>query len=208
MPNIFANPIDSRLPGGLPGSPDAYNTIVVASTSFGPFGDVKGKFELQNSDGRKYKWDIKDAPGTQGATISYRGWRPSGFTAAFYFWEREQIDGFFDRILPLFWINADKTAPIPVTVLQVQLAALDVHAVVAEDISPLVYEGSGGLWSTKIKILEYRPASKKNATTTPTSTISKGKPGQQTTPNVSAFEQGRLDVRDGLLAQAKKLTAK
>jgi len=194
MGRLFANPLDS---------PELMNTIVVASKSFGPFADFKGKFELQDPEGRPFKWDVKDAPGTQGATITYRGSRPSKMKLAFYFWEASQITAFDENILPLFQLDATKTKVLPVDVLQALLASVDIFSVVAEKIGTYEHEGAG-LWSLKIEVLEYKPASKKNATQTPNSTLTKGKPGS-TQDNRSTFEKNLDAENAALLEEAKRL---
>lgn len=193
MGRLFANPLDS---------PELMNTIVLAAKSFGPFGDFRGKFELQDCDGRPFKWDIKDAPGTQGATITYRGSRPSKFRLAFYFWEAQQITDFDANIMPLLTIDATKTTPRPVDVLQLQLAALDIFSIVPGKVGEYHHEGKG-LISIKIECGEYNPSKKKNVTTTPNSTITSGKPGKPR--QLSTFEQN-LDAENAkLLEQAKRL---
>ena len=157
---LFANPLRS---------PELLNTITVTSLTLGPFGDIKGKFELQDPEGRPFKWDLKDAPGTQGATITYRGSRPSKFKCYFAFWEDVQIDAFDQQMLPLFQIDSLKKTPVPVAVLQVLLASLDIFSLVPEKIGTYNDEGKG-LISITIDCLEYAPAKKKNVTTTPTTT--------------------------------------
>jgi hypothetical protein len=171
MGSLFANPLRS---------PELINTIVIASVSFGPFGDVRGKFELLDPEGRPYKWDLKDAPGTQGATITFRGSRPSKFKLKFTFGVGEPsdqaaaMDLFDTTIAPLFFLDATKKQPKPLDVLQLLLAAVDIFALVPENIGGYEHEG-GGLYSYSIPCLEYAPAKKKNATSTPTSTVTTAK---------------------------------
>jgi len=186
MGQLFANPLES---------PELVNTITVANISFGPFGDYTGKFELEDSDGRPFKWDTKDAPGTQGATITYRGSRPSKGKFKFYFWTAQQIIDFDRNVLPLFQIDATKKTPKPVDVLQLMLASIDVFAVTTETLgegSVYVHEGAG-LYSYTIAWLEYAPAKKKNATTTPSGTVTAKPPTpSQTFPDAQDRELASL----------------
>lgn len=182
---LFSNPLES---------PELVNTIVLASTSFGPFGDFIGKFELLDSDGRPYKFDVKDSPGTQGAVITYRGSRPSKGKFKFSFWTAKQITDFDTNILPLFQIDGTKKAPKPIDVLQVLLASIDVFSVTTETLHGYEHEGQG-LWSFSIDWLEYAPPKKKNVTTTPNSTVTgtaKKPPSADTFPDAQDRELASL----------------
>lgn len=161
--------------------PEFFDTLVAAGISLGPApgSDVTGLFRLQDCDGRPFKWDQKDSPGTQGATITYRGWRPSKMKFRFELWTPDDIDNFFALYLPSFQIDATKAAPKPVDVLHPVLSSLEIYSVVAETIGPLKHEGKG-LYSLTIEMLEYRQAKKKNVTTTP-NTTSGTKPRQGVT---------------------------
>lgn len=167
MGQLFTNPMRD---------PTAVNTIVVASVSIGPFGDIKAIFELLDPEGRPFKWDLKDAPGTQGATITFRGSRPSKFKLKFTFGVGEPadqaaaMDQFDSNVAPMFFIDATKKEPKPLNVLQLLLAAVDIFALVPENVGGYEHEG-GGLYSFSVPCLEYAPAKKKNATSTPNSTV-------------------------------------
>lgn len=177
MGTLFGNPIRS---------PELVNTIVIASTSIGPFGDVKAVFELLDPEGRPFKWDLKDAPGTQGATITFRGSRPSKFKLKFTFGVGEPADQanamdlFDSSVAPMFFLDATKKEPKPLNVLQLLLAAVDIFALVPENIGGYAPEG-GGLYSFTVPCLEYSPAKKKNATSTPTSTVTTATKAQSPT---------------------------
>ena len=193
MGTLFANPLRS---------PELINTIVLASVSCGPFGDVRCKFELTDPEGRPYKWDLKDAPGTQGATITFRGSRPSKFKLKFTFGVGEPADqanamDLFDAtITPLFFIDATKKEPKPLNVLQLLLAAVDIFALVPENIGGYEHEG-GGLYSYTVPCLEYSPAKKKNATSTPNTTVTTANKAQSPT-----FQDQQDKEISALLAKA------
>ena len=139
---------------------------------------------MLDNDGRQFKYDTKDAPGTQGAVITYRGSRPSKGKFKFSFWTANQIAAFDANILPLFQIDGTKKTPLPVDVLQVLLASVDIFAVTTEVLKGYEHEGQG-LWSFTIDWLEYAPPKKKNVTSTPTNTITTA--AQKIGNNISNF---------------------
>ena len=143
-------------------NPGAFDRISVA-------GVVNPGLVRVSGGERVYDWDVKEAPGSQGSTITYRGWKISdGISLYFFFWNREQIDSFFSQFLPLFQLDANKTAPKPVDVFHPVLNANGITSVVAKKIGQLTPEDKLG-WSLTVEVLEYRPAPKKNATSTPKS---------------------------------------
>jgi hypothetical protein len=175
-------------------NPEAFDVIVVA-------GVVNPGIVRVSGAERVFDWDVKDAPGSQGSTITYRGWKPTdSITLRFEFWEREQINEFYNEFVPLFYYDAAKTAPKPVDVFHPTLNANQVNSVVTKKIGPLTPEDKQ-LWSVTIEVLEYRPAPKKNATSTP-----KGSAG--TDPAKAAAKPTVEDEQDrqiaALLEQAKK----
>lgn len=163
---LFANPLVS---------PEQFDFLNVAGTI------SPGVCKLEGSS-RPYKWDVKDAPGSQGATETYRGWRPSeGIKFKFLMWTAAQIDEFFGTFVPLLQYDATKSNPKPINVLHPVLAANGITNIVTKEIGPLVDSGSQ-LWSVTVEFIEYRPAPKKNATSTPTGTNSNSKPGTGNKP--------------------------
>ncbi len=208
---LFANPLGTIVVSGgqsilVPNL--LANTIILGSKSFGPFSDIRGVFEASGFD-RPYKWDIKDAPGTQGASITYRGGKPAEGKFKFIFGVGESIDQArsidqFDRdIMPLFFIDATKTQVLPITVSNTLLQALGIFAVTTTKIGQYVHAGAG-LWTIEMEMLEYKPAAKKNVTTTPTSTVTGSKKGNAPA-QISTFEEHVLDRRAALLEEAKIL---
>jgi hypothetical protein len=192
---LFANPLVS---------PEQFDFLNVAGTI------SPGVCKLEGSS-RPYKWDIKDAPGSQGASETYRGWRPSeGIKFKFRFWTAAQIDEFFGTFLPLLQYDATKSSPKPVNVLHPVLAANGITNLVTKEIGPLIDEGNQ-LWSVAVEFIEFRPAPKKNATSTPNGTNINTKPDTGSKPTAQEqqnetaerlrrqIEQDKID-----LANAKK----
>lgn len=182
---LFANPLVS---------PEQFDFLNVAGTI------SPGVCKLEGSS-RPYKWDIKDAPGTQGATETYRGWRPSeGIKFKFRFWTAAQIDEFFGTFLPLLQYDATKSNPKPINVLHPVLAANGITNLVTKEIGPLVDDGNQ-LWSVSVEFIEFRPGPKKNATSTPNSTNINSKPGTGSKPTAQDEQDKEIER---LLKKAKE----
>ncbi len=128
---LAANPLSN---------PAALNVVVVGGIA------SRGIARVLDSVGRPYDWDEKSSSGSQGATLTYRGWDLSKFKIRFEFWTAEQIDYFENTMLPALSYDANKTAPKPVTVYHPILAARDVNAAVVLSVGPLVDLGAQ-LWA-------------------------------------------------------------
>lgn len=175
-------------------NPEAFDVIVVA-------GVVNPGIVKVTGAERVFDWDVKDAPGSQGSTITYRGWKPTeSIQLRFELWTQAQITEFFTTFVPLFYYDASKSAPKPVDVFHPILNANQINSVVTKKIGPLVLEDKQ-LYSCTIEVLEYRPAPKKNATTTPKSSTG-------TDPSKAAAKPTVEDEQDrqitALMEQAKK----
>jgi hypothetical protein len=175
---LIANPLRN---------PTAFDFIVVAGVK------SPGIFELNGGE-RPYKWDVKDTAGAQGATITYRGWNLStGIKGKFKFWTADQIDEFVDNFLPLLKYDATKKNPSPIQISYPALLLNDIRNVVTDSIGPLVDLGAQ-LWSVEVTWIEYAPAAKKNATTTPTSTTG-------SSPSKASQKPTALDEQDKQIQQ-------
>ncbi len=165
-------------------NPAALNVAVIGGVA------SQGIARVLDSDGRPYDWDKKNSSGSQGATLTYRGWDLSGFKIRFEFWTAEQIDYFENTMLPALSYDALKTAPKPVVIYHPILAARDVNAGVVLKVGPLVDLGAQ-LWGVTVEFTEFRPPKKKNVTATPKGADpnANGKGGQK--PSV----EDRLDQR-------------
>lgn len=158
---LFANPLTS---------PEQYDFLNVA-------GVISPGVFVLDGGGRPYKWDVKDAAGTQGATETYRGLRPSeSIKGKFLFWQASQIDEFYNNFVGLLHYDATKKDPKPVDVLHPALAANGITSLITIDVGPLTHEDGKQLWSVTVEFKEYRPAKKKNVTKTPVNTVPFGPP--------------------------------
>lgn len=127
---------------------------------------------------REYKWDIKDAPGAQGAFITYRGWRPTqGIKGTFYFWEPGQVEAFYEWA-QVWALDARKFATKPVDVYHPVLAANDITALVTKSFGPLTGTPQQ-LWSVTLEWIEWRPAKPIQSDTPQGATTRLGRPTPQ-----------------------------
>lgn len=156
------------------GDPSNYDKIVAAGIT------SPGVCVVSGAD-RKYDWDTKKSAGSQGTTITYRGWDLAKPKVKFYLWTDALIREFYDQLVPAFSYDADKQAPKPFDVYHPKLFANQIYWLVTTSIGDLIDEGDGKqLWTVTCEFLEYRQAKAKNATTTP-STASTGPNGTKPT---------------------------
>ncbi len=153
MPQFTADPLKQ------PGSWD----VVFAAGIMSP-----GVARLIAGGGREYAWDIKQAPGTQGYLMTYRGWKAGeDITFRFTFYEHpegspyqlsadSQIESFYDVWAPLWSYDARKFRPSPTTVYHPSLAANDIENLVCKRIGPLETDDAGKWWIDQT-FYEFRP---------------------------------------------------
>lgn len=141
-------------------SPLSWDTITIGGMQWW------GKFEIRRAK-RKYKWDVKDASGQEGATETYRGRRPETFTIRFYIWT------------DLMWLNwkilsganfvydGVKEQPKPIDIQHPGLNATGITQVICEAL-PIVEKVSDDLmFAADVELREYFPPIPKDATATP-----------------------------------------
>lgn len=142
MPQFTADPLTQ------PGQWDVLNAAGVQSP---------GVARLIAGGGREYVWDIKQAPGTQGYVMTYRGWKGGeDITFRFTFFERHdappyviamsQVQSFYDIWAPLWAYDAFKLRPNPTAVYHPALAANDIQNLVCKRIGALENDGKGMWW--------------------------------------------------------------
>jgi hypothetical protein len=143
-------------------NPDDFNRVIIASSIISP-----GLASLSGGAERPYNWDIRYAPGLQGAVIMYWGWKLSeSIKFTFKFWEAQQIADFYSTFLPALKYDVNKKRPTPVSIYHPVLAANDVVNVVTKSIGPLVDAGQQ-LWTCTVEFLEYRLPKRQNLAVTP-----------------------------------------
>ena len=144
-------------------NPDEYNRITLAG--FTTSVEQNGVIEVTGSE-RLFSWDQKKSAGSQGQTITYRGWGLAKPKLKFKFWTVQQILNFWTQLVPLMYYDAEKTAPKPYDAYHPKLLASEIIWLVTEKIGELEDIGNQ-LWSVTVETLEYRQAKAKNSTTTP-----------------------------------------
>jgi len=155
-------------------APGLWDSIVIGGVSYGwANGDGPGgKVRIQNCS-RKYKLDIKDASGSDGATTTYKGVRPGKWTITFYIWTADQYDHFVDDVLPALLYSGVKNAANPAGIqsLAVQhpvFSNLAISSVIIEQIDGIEPEEDGpGMFHCKVHVAEYLPSPPVNTTATP-----------------------------------------
>jgi hypothetical protein len=124
---------------------------------------------LMSGGDREYNWDIKQAPGTQGYTMTYRGWKAGDpIVMRFVFFEHpkgpgytvtfpsSQVESFYNDWVPIFAIDARKLRPNPIAINHPILASNDINNVVCKKIGALQHDGKM-LWWVDMTFLEFRP---------------------------------------------------
>lgn len=165
--------------------PKGWDTIQVGGLSW------YGKFEIKRAK-RKYKWQVKDGSGLEGATQTYRGKRPEPFSIRFNLWT------------PLMWVNwkafslafqysGIKGVVVPVDVVHPSLNAAGISQMVCDELGILERESDDQMWSVTVLMREYFPALLLNATTTPAGAAAGGTGtgsslGPTPTPAIIALE--------------------
>ena len=172
MPQFTFNPLSD------PGQADA----MIAGGVVSP-----GVMLLMSGGDREYNWDIKQAPGTQGYTMTYRGWKVGEpIVCRFVFFDHKEgpgyttsnsgVQSFYDIWVPIWAIDARKGPNSNVTSLTAAGSIASAskrfpppvgiyHPILnANDINALLCKRIGALrtdgkmlWWIDMEFLEYRP---------------------------------------------------
>jgi hypothetical protein len=128
---------------------------------------------------RPWKWDVKDARGSAGATETFQGGPPSKGKLTLRFWTAEQIDEWYTLQASLMYEPGKRDAA-PVRFLHPATFSLGIDKVVIEVIGQIERKG-GGLYEVVLDLLEFRPPPKKDVSSTPkkgSAGTASGKPGE------------------------------
>ena len=147
---------------------------------------------------RKYKYDVKEGKGTKGASVTFTNQPPAEFSITFYLW------------LPTHWVQWDLFRPLlkydptkknmqAYDIYYPSLADVDITSVVTTDIGSVTPVGDpkDGYDSIEVSYLEYLPASKTSAVSSPSGSkaappgwTEAGKtPGNQPDPAIEAAQK-------------------
>jgi hypothetical protein len=153
VPQFTVNPLTN---------PGKFDVLIAAGVQ------SAGVARLMSGGGREYNWDIKQAPGVQGYTMTYRGWKVGeDIVFRFEFFEHpdgpgyataaSQIESFYANWIPLWALDARKVQkPNPIVVQHPALSANDIQALVCKKIGPLETDGQMRWW-VDMTFLEHRP---------------------------------------------------
>ncbi len=142
-------------------APGSFDVMVAAGVS------SPGVMTIISGGSREYNWDINQAPGVQGYTMTYRGWKAGDeIVCRFPFFEhpdgpgyataQSQIQSFYQVWVPIWAIDARKLRPTPTAVTHPALNANDINALLCKRIGNMQTDGRMNWW-VDMAFLEYRP---------------------------------------------------
>lgn len=143
-------------------APQFWDTISAAGVFWSGLAKVSG-FVREND------FDVKNAPGTEGATSTYRGNKLAEGKIVLYVWTSEHWAALVD-FLPLFRFDPSAKSGQAIDIWHPSFDVLDppLRAMVVKKIGvPERSKDGDSLYTVTIECLEYRPPKKKNATSTP-----------------------------------------
>ncbi len=117
---------------------------------------------------RTSQWDVKLGKGTIGATTTYVGSPPAEFSIEFFLCVADHFAA-WDTFRPLLKYNPAGTKKA-VDIYHPSLASIDVSSVLVKSIGSVVHKGAG-LYSITVEFMEYLPAPKQSAVSTPSGAI-------------------------------------
>lgn len=135
--------------------PKAYYTVSIGGSELPGVAKVEG-LKLGN------KYDIKEAPGTDGAVFTFQGYTPAPFDVVVRFWTRAHFVEWV-RLFRKMRPKPGKQRPGAVDIVHPQLVAADITRVVIREIEPK-FESQAH--ECKISCTQWLPAPKKKATQT------------------------------------------
>ena len=164
-----------------------------------------GVMSIISGGSREYNWDIKQAPGVQGYTMTYRGWKAGDeIVCRFTFFEHHngpgyatqasQIQSFYETWVPIWAIDARKLRPTPTAIQHPVLAANDIQALVCKRIGPMQSDGRMNWW-VDMAFLEYRPPKIIPVATPKGATAKLGIPTPQTKIQAEIAKEAELAAR-------------
>lgn len=132
---------------------------------------------------RKNQWDVKKGKGTLGSTTTFVGRPPGEVSVEFLLWLPSHFVQ-WDAFRPLLKYDPTKKTVQAIDVYHPSWADVDFKSVVTESIGSIIHKGKG-LYSCTVEWLEYFPAAKRSAVSTPAgskTTQSGTTPGTQPDP--------------------------
>lgn len=170
--------------------PEVWDQIVISGTRWSGKIDVRGAR-------RAYKWDIKDAPGIQGATQTYWGWKPERFTLVFGIWTDDQYTA-WTQLVPLFRYDGVKPGSRvkPVNVYHPTLDTLGITQIICLHIGAVEKMSDDLYYEVQVYVEEYAPPQQINVTQTPPAAID-----TSVVPGIPPQDAAEIAAREADLAK-------
>lgn len=138
--------------------PDAWDYILLG-------GALSPGIAVVTSGGKPYKWDVKEGPGTTGASTTFRGSRLAEPSVQFTIWTREQYEEWW-RFVEVFTMDPNKKTLAALDIVHPALNGNGIGSVVPKGI-PQLENAGGGKWTATLEFQEYGPPPKKKASGNP-----------------------------------------
>ena len=145
-----------------------WNRVTVAGLTWG-LDVALGAYCIVSGADREYKYDVKEGKGTKGATTTFTNVSPAKFQIKYFMWAFDHFVG-WDVFVLLHRYDPTKKAAQAYDIYHPALAANEIKSVVTAKIGqPNYVEGGEGMGMTSITVdyLEYFPAGKSSAVSTP-----------------------------------------
>lgn len=155
---------------------------------------------------RAHEWDVKKGKGTFGSTTTFVGRPPAKGPVKFYLWDNGTLgtghNHFreWDAFRQLLKYDPTKKSVQAVDIYHPSLADIDIRSVVTESVGNIIHEGKG-LYSITVELLEYFPAPKRSAVSTPTQSQSTQAGTTPGTPPPAAQDEQQTEIA-ALMQQA------
>ncbi|GAC1536316.1 MAG: hypothetical protein NVS3B10_00110 [Polyangiales bacterium] len=163
----------SALPVDPIANPQAWDVVVIAGVA------SPGVCKVSDCK-RAHEWDVKKGKGTYGSTTTFVGRPPAKFSVTFKAWT-SAIFAQWASFLPLLKYDPTKKTAQAVSLYHPSLVELDLGNVVTESIGNWVHDGEG-MYSRVVEFIEYFPAPKASAVSTPTTSNTNDPTNQAGTP--------------------------
>lgn len=135
-------------------APDQYDAIMLGSDTFVIFSPTRVRIDGELS----VKFDVKEAPGTDGASITYRGYTPAKVDVTWALYTEDMLRD-FESLLPDIRPKPGKTAPKPIEIVHPQLALYNLHKFFVEKM-PLLKKAGSGIYDVTLSCVEFFPKPK------------------------------------------------
>lgn len=150
---VFLQPRSTRywdVIGGeeIASAKSAWDTFFYAGQPMPGIARVEGMKEA--------KFDEKNAPGTDGATLTHLGNNSAKVSVKLTLWTEDHFDG-FAAFMPRLVAQTGKQRPKAVKVYHPALAAMGINALICQGVGVPELRSPGGALDVKLKFIEFLP---------------------------------------------------